>query len=157
MRHGARFDVRTGEAVGEAKMGFVKMKVKDEPSYSVKVEGTDILVGVGWERKGTERGRDAGPCFSAETNRSKVFRSTFYPEGAGGHTLSPGNHKWAEVFTSDIILNKFRLDNYRKWLLMTLPVQVQQIRHNISLTLRVRIYNQANILLLRRVSDNQAY
>ena len=47
MRHGARYDVRTGEAVGEAKIGFVKMKVKDEPSYSVKVEGTDILVGVG--------------------------------------------------------------------------------------------------------------
>ena len=46
-RHGARFDVRTGEAVGEAKLGFVKMKVKDEPSYSVKVEGEDILVGVG--------------------------------------------------------------------------------------------------------------
>lgn len=46
-RHGARYDVRTGEAVGEAKMGFLKMKVKDEPSYSVKVEGTDILVGVG--------------------------------------------------------------------------------------------------------------
>lgn len=46
-RHGARFDVRTGQAVGEAKLGFVKMKVKDEPSYSVKVEGTDILIGVG--------------------------------------------------------------------------------------------------------------
>jgi len=46
-RHGARYDVRTGEAVGEAKLGFVKMKVKDEPSYSVKVEGEDILVGVG--------------------------------------------------------------------------------------------------------------
>jgi len=46
-RHGARFDVRTGEAVGEAKLGFVKMKLKDEPSYSVKVEGEDILVGVG--------------------------------------------------------------------------------------------------------------
>ena len=45
-RHGARYDVRTGEAVGAAKLGFLKMKVKDEPSYSVKVEGADILVGI---------------------------------------------------------------------------------------------------------------
>jgi 3-phenylpropionate/trans-cinnamate dioxygenase ferredoxin component len=45
-RHGARFDVRTGQAVGEAKIGFLKMKVKDEESYTVKVEGTDILVGM---------------------------------------------------------------------------------------------------------------
>jgi 3-phenylpropionate/trans-cinnamate dioxygenase ferredoxin subunit len=45
-RHGARFDVKTGKAVGEAKIGFVKMKVKDEAGYTVKVEGTDILVGI---------------------------------------------------------------------------------------------------------------
>jgi 3-phenylpropionate/trans-cinnamate dioxygenase ferredoxin component len=45
-RHGARFDVKTGQAVGDAKIGFVKMKVKDEESYTVKVDGTDILVGV---------------------------------------------------------------------------------------------------------------
>jgi 3-phenylpropionate/trans-cinnamate dioxygenase ferredoxin component len=45
-RHGARFDVRNGQAVGEAKIGFLKMKVKDEESYTVKVEGTDILVGM---------------------------------------------------------------------------------------------------------------
>jgi 3-phenylpropionate/trans-cinnamate dioxygenase ferredoxin component len=44
-RHGARFDVKTGQAVGEARIAFMKMKVKDETSYSVKVEGTDILVG----------------------------------------------------------------------------------------------------------------
>jgi 3-phenylpropionate/trans-cinnamate dioxygenase ferredoxin component len=44
-RHGAQFDVRTGKAVGEAKIAFVKMKVKDEPGYPVKVEGTDILIG----------------------------------------------------------------------------------------------------------------
>jgi 3-phenylpropionate/trans-cinnamate dioxygenase ferredoxin component len=43
-RHGARFDVKTGQAVTEAKIGFLKMKVKDEESYTVKVEGTDILV-----------------------------------------------------------------------------------------------------------------
>jgi 3-phenylpropionate/trans-cinnamate dioxygenase ferredoxin subunit len=43
-RHGARFDVKTGKAVGEAKIGFIKMKVKDEKSCMVKVEGTDIMV-----------------------------------------------------------------------------------------------------------------
>jgi 3-phenylpropionate/trans-cinnamate dioxygenase ferredoxin subunit len=45
-RHGARFDVKTGKAVGEAKIGFMKMKVQDEESYPVKVDGTDILVGL---------------------------------------------------------------------------------------------------------------
>jgi len=44
-KHGAQFDVKTGKAVGEAKIGFIKMKVKDEESYVVKVEGKDILVG----------------------------------------------------------------------------------------------------------------
>jgi len=45
-RHGAKFDVKTGQAVAEAKIGFMKMKVKDEVSYTVKVEGTDIMVGI---------------------------------------------------------------------------------------------------------------
>ena len=45
-RHGARFDVKTGKAVGEAKIVFMKMKVKDEVSYVVKVEGTNIMVGI---------------------------------------------------------------------------------------------------------------
>jgi len=45
-RHGARFDVKTGQAIADAKIGFIKMGVKDEESYSVKVEGTDIFVGM---------------------------------------------------------------------------------------------------------------
>ena len=45
-RHGARFDVKTGKAVGEAKIAFVPMQVGDEQTYPVKVEGTDILVRV---------------------------------------------------------------------------------------------------------------
>ena len=45
-RHGARFDVKTGQAVGEAKIALMKMKVKDEASYVVKVEGTNIMVGI---------------------------------------------------------------------------------------------------------------
>ena len=44
--HGARFDVRTGEALGEAKIGFIKMKVKDEPSLAIMVEGDEILVDI---------------------------------------------------------------------------------------------------------------
>ena len=45
-RHGARFNLMTGKAVREAKIGFIKIKAKDEASYTVKVEGTDILVGI---------------------------------------------------------------------------------------------------------------
>ena len=45
-RHGARFDVKTGQAVADARIGFMKMSVKNEGNYSVKVEGTDILVGI---------------------------------------------------------------------------------------------------------------
>ena len=44
--HGARFDVRTGKAVQDAKLLFLKMKVKDAPSFPTKVEGQDVLVSV---------------------------------------------------------------------------------------------------------------
>ncbi len=43
-RHGAQFDVKTGQAITNAKIGFIKMSVKDGESYPVKVEGTDIFV-----------------------------------------------------------------------------------------------------------------
>ena len=43
-RHGAKFDVRTGKNVGNAKLAFIQMKVADAKSYPVKVEGNDILV-----------------------------------------------------------------------------------------------------------------
>jgi 3-phenylpropionate/trans-cinnamate dioxygenase ferredoxin component len=45
-RHGSKFDVKTGQAVGGATIAFVKMKVKDEEPFQVKVEGTSILIGV---------------------------------------------------------------------------------------------------------------
>lgn len=45
-RHGARFDVKTGKAVGEAKIGFMKMKVGDEKIFPIKVDGSNILVGI---------------------------------------------------------------------------------------------------------------
>ena len=45
-KHGAQFDVKTGQAVSEAKIAFVKMKVRDEVKYEVMVEGTNILIGI---------------------------------------------------------------------------------------------------------------
>lgn len=46
-RHGAKFDVRTGKSVGNAKLGFLSVKVNDAKSYPVKVEGTDVLADLG--------------------------------------------------------------------------------------------------------------
>ena len=44
--HGSQFDVTTGKNVTGATIAFIKMNVKDEPCYPVKVEGNDILVGI---------------------------------------------------------------------------------------------------------------
>jgi 3-phenylpropionate/trans-cinnamate dioxygenase ferredoxin subunit len=46
-RHGSKFDVTTGKAVGKAKVAFIKVMPKDEKSYAVKVEGTDIMLETG--------------------------------------------------------------------------------------------------------------
>jgi len=45
-RHGAQFDVTTGNTVGKAKIAMIKMQVKDQESYQVKVEGSEILLGM---------------------------------------------------------------------------------------------------------------
>jgi 3-phenylpropionate/trans-cinnamate dioxygenase ferredoxin subunit len=45
-RHGARFDVRSGQNVGDAKIAFIKTKSKNLARFEVKVEGSDILVGI---------------------------------------------------------------------------------------------------------------
>ncbi len=45
-RHGSTFDVKTGKAANGAKIGPLKFNVRDETRYEVKVEGTDILVGI---------------------------------------------------------------------------------------------------------------
>lgn len=45
-RHGAKFDVKTGQAVGNAKIFFRETKVKDIRCFPVKVEGKNILVGI---------------------------------------------------------------------------------------------------------------
>lgn len=43
-RHGAKFDVRTGKNLGNAKIAFLKMNVSDAKAFPVKLEGNDILV-----------------------------------------------------------------------------------------------------------------
>ncbi|MFZ3070696.1 MAG: Rieske 2Fe-2S domain-containing protein [Anaerolineaceae bacterium] len=43
-RHHATFELKTGRNVGDAKVGFINMKVKDAVNYPVKVDGEDVLV-----------------------------------------------------------------------------------------------------------------
>jgi 3-phenylpropionate/trans-cinnamate dioxygenase ferredoxin component len=45
-KHGSVFDVRTGKVAQNGKMLFIKVKVKDLHAYPLKIEGTDILVGI---------------------------------------------------------------------------------------------------------------
>ena len=46
-RHGAKFDVRSGQNLGSAKIAFVKMNVGDATAFPVKMDGSDILVDLG--------------------------------------------------------------------------------------------------------------
>jgi 3-phenylpropionate/trans-cinnamate dioxygenase ferredoxin component len=43
-KHGAKFNVTTGKAVGNPKMGLFHPKVADAVVYQVKIEGEDILL-----------------------------------------------------------------------------------------------------------------
>jgi 3-phenylpropionate/trans-cinnamate dioxygenase ferredoxin subunit len=43
-RHGSRFDITTGEAVSGPKIGILKLKTKNEPSYPVKIEKGTIKI-----------------------------------------------------------------------------------------------------------------
>jgi nitrite reductase/ring-hydroxylating ferredoxin subunit len=45
-RHGAKFDVTTGKVVSGPKVLFLHPKIKDEPSYEVKIEGNEVLLKV---------------------------------------------------------------------------------------------------------------
>jgi nitrite reductase/ring-hydroxylating ferredoxin subunit len=45
-RHGARFDVTTGEAVGKAKLLFMSTKPANLATFPVTIEGTKILIDV---------------------------------------------------------------------------------------------------------------
>lgn len=43
-KHGAKFDVTTGKVISPPKVGLFHPKIKDEPSYQVKVENEHILI-----------------------------------------------------------------------------------------------------------------
>lgn len=45
-KHGAMFDLKTGENLNDAKVAFLKMKVKDVSTFPIKVEGEDLLIGL---------------------------------------------------------------------------------------------------------------
>ena len=45
-RHGAKFDITTGECISGPRMGFMKPKIKNEIIFMVKVEGNNILIDI---------------------------------------------------------------------------------------------------------------
>jgi 3-phenylpropionate/trans-cinnamate dioxygenase ferredoxin component len=45
-KHGSKFDVQTGKVAQSGKMLFINVRVKDLHIYPVKIEGTDILIGI---------------------------------------------------------------------------------------------------------------
>jgi 3-phenylpropionate/trans-cinnamate dioxygenase ferredoxin subunit len=45
-RHGARFDVTNGKAVGKAKLLFMSTTPKDLAAYPVKVDGAEVMIGL---------------------------------------------------------------------------------------------------------------
>ncbi len=45
-RHGSKFDVTTGKCISGPKIGFLRLKTKDETAYEVKVEENRIKINV---------------------------------------------------------------------------------------------------------------
>jgi len=45
-RHGARFDLTNGKAVGKAKLLFMSTTPADLATYPVKIEGGEVLIGL---------------------------------------------------------------------------------------------------------------
>lgn len=45
-KHGSVFDVTNGKVVESGKLLFIKVKVHNLYSYPVKIEGTDLLIGI---------------------------------------------------------------------------------------------------------------
>ena len=45
-RHGSRYDVRTGQNVGNAKIAFISIKVGSAKTHVVKVEDGSILIDI---------------------------------------------------------------------------------------------------------------
>jgi nitrite reductase/ring-hydroxylating ferredoxin subunit len=42
--HGSKFDVRTGKLISGPKMLFIRLSIKPEPTFEVKIEGTNVMV-----------------------------------------------------------------------------------------------------------------
>jgi 3-phenylpropionate/trans-cinnamate dioxygenase ferredoxin subunit len=45
-RHGARFDITNGKAVGKAKLLFMSTTPQDLATYPVKIDGAEVLIGL---------------------------------------------------------------------------------------------------------------
>ncbi|MDD5621813.1 MAG: Rieske 2Fe-2S domain-containing protein [Actinomycetota bacterium] len=45
-RHGSRFDVTTGKSISGPRIGFLKLKTKDEPNYQIKIENDVIKIDI---------------------------------------------------------------------------------------------------------------
>ncbi len=45
-RHGSKFDITTGQSISGPKIGFLKLKTGNEPTYEVKIEGDTIRVNI---------------------------------------------------------------------------------------------------------------
>jgi nitrite reductase/ring-hydroxylating ferredoxin subunit len=43
-RHKSKFDITTGKVISGPKIPLIHPKIKDEPAYTVEVEGKDILI-----------------------------------------------------------------------------------------------------------------
>ena len=44
--HGSKFDVTTGECISGPKIGFLKLKAKNEPVFEVKIDGNTVMAKV---------------------------------------------------------------------------------------------------------------
>ncbi|MCX6056876.1 MAG: Rieske 2Fe-2S domain-containing protein [Chloroflexi bacterium] len=45
-KHGAQFNLKTGEAVGDAKILFFKTKPSNAGCYEIKIDGTNLFIGI---------------------------------------------------------------------------------------------------------------
>jgi hypothetical protein len=46
LQHGSKFDITTGKSISGSKIGFLKLKTKNELSYEVKIEDDTIKVNI---------------------------------------------------------------------------------------------------------------
>lgn len=43
-KHGSKFDITTGKAISGPKIPLIKLKIKDQEKYELKIEGGNILI-----------------------------------------------------------------------------------------------------------------